>query len=388
MEEREIVVRDWTGPTPQAPACKASRGAIRAPIELRESVPPASATPASWEEAVKLRLDNASGDCYSPGDRPRANAGVDMHVNRIDVGGCCCAFWHVDARSLRPANATPPACSQVFAKSRAAAVRPAARDCDYVLALSGHVNPRLMGSLPCVFGTLEKNVLGPRVCVVVVAAVDSGVAAGLADFLDSKPYVVDWALEHVDPETRDKINGYVEDCNRGAIDRYWRELEARHQGHAHRDKAHTSTVAMFRKVWLAHAMARGLPGPGPKLIARGRIDGSFTDRLDWEAVLRRTDGKRILAYDAAPQLFSQRTQGVPDRKSCIIDDQFAVGPPELMDGYASVFPDFEDFARTLLITRMDQVGHANERILVQHLHYRGVEWARASTVQRIHSFRC
>ena len=154
------------------------------------------------------------------------------------------------------------------------------------------------------------------------------------------------------------------------------------------DKAHTSTVAMFRKVWLAHAMARGLPGPGPKLIARGRIDGSFTGRLDWEAVLRRTDGKRILAYDATPGLFSQRTQGVPDRKSCTIDDQFAVGPPELMDGYASVFPDFEDFARTLLITRMDQVGHANERILVQHLRYRGVEWARASTVQRIHLLRC
>jgi|TARA_B110001469_G_scaffold123822_1_gene136432 hypothetical protein len=67
-----------------------------------------------------------------------------------------------------------------------------------------------------------------------------------------------------------------------------------------------------------------------------------------------------------------------------MNDQFAVGPPQLVGAYASVFPDYFDFRRVIPLGRNDLVGHTNERILVSHLHYRGAGAAFASFPLKAH----
>ena len=67
-----------------------------------------------------------------------------------------------------------------------------------------------------------------------------------------------------------------------------------------------------------------------------------------------------------------------------MNDQFAVGPPQLVGAYASVFPDYFDFRRVIPLGRNDMVGHTNERILVSHLHYRGAGAAFGSFPLKAH----
>jgi hypothetical protein len=67
---------------------------------------------------------------------------------------------------------------------------------------------------------------------------------------------------------------------------------------------------------------------------------------------------------------------LPTHVRCSAGDQFAIGPAELMDRYAALYPDFADMRRTALMHRPDMVagGMANERLLALHLHYRNITW--------------
>lgn len=106
---------------------------------------------------------------------------------------------------------------------------------------------------------------------------------------------------------------------------------------------------------------------------RGRVDHVFLEPFDWPSLLAQTgSAERIVTLSHDDNLYRARLGGVPPELSCIVDDQAAVGPPSLMDGYASVFPDFALLAPLLNLGRSDTHGHTSERILRTHLAYRRV----------------
>ena len=72
-------------------------------------------------------------------------------------------------------------------------------------------------------------------------------------------------------------------------------------------------------------------------------------------------------------LYAQRSKGYPPKDRCVLDDQFAIGGAESMAAYSSLFPDFREFFPYIPFYREGMNGHTNERLLVAHLHYRGVE---------------
>jgi hypothetical protein len=129
---------------------------------------------------------------------------------------------------------------------------------------------------------------------------------------------------------------------------------------------------MYRRIWLAHRLAREA-APNAVLEARGRVDHVIASPFDWAKIRKVTDDGKV-AIGAIVRLYGMRRDGVPAPYRCIVDDQFAVGPPSGMDGYASVFPDFHDLPRFMLAHRNDNTNHNNERVLTTHLHYRGVRW--------------
>jgi hypothetical protein len=74
----------------------------------------------------------------------------------------------------------------------------------------------------------------------------------------------------------------------------------------------------------------------------------------------------LLLVGAAAPLHEKRIAGVPLGLRCAVDDQFALGSPNVMDAYASLFPDLtDDFTRLLLMHRNDANGHTNERVMVR-----------------------
>jgi hypothetical protein len=74
----------------------------------------------------------------------------------------------------------------------------------------------------------------------------------------------------------------------------------------------------------------------------------------------------LLLVGAAAPLHEKRIAGVPLGLRCAVDDQFALGSPDVMDAYASLFPDLtDDFTRLLLVHRNDANGHTNERVMVR-----------------------
>lgn len=191
--------------------------------------------------------------------------------------------------------------------------------------------------------------------------------AGAAD-------VADYVLERDDASTNDQIAVAVRECTGGAFDQYWEELGQRHNGN-YLDGARFSSLRMYRKIWLAHTLVHAIEAEhhALELVMRGRVDDNFVQSFDWPSLLARTNGaSRIVALSHSDELYWSRSGGVPSQLTCIIDDQAAVGPPHLMDGYASVYHDMARLAPLLNLGRVDQTGHGNERILRAHLAYRNV----------------
>ena len=140
-----------------------------------------------------------------------------------------------------------------------------------------------------------------------------------------------------------------------------------------RDLAIASHVQMNRHIWLAHTLARRA-APSLEYIIRTRADNAYHHQVTewWKHVEAAAHRGAIVTGAAKISLYQGRRTGVPEPARCITDDQFAAGPAELMDRYASVFPDFASQLHLLPWYRNDFRGHTNERILAAHLHYRGV----------------
>lgn len=135
-------------------------------------------------------------------------------------------------------------------------------------------------------------------------------------------------------------------------------------------------------MWLAHRLVREFEyhstlSTAIKYIVRCRMDHSFNKiGPSWVTELDRNslptlNSPRgyITVYDYAPEV-----QNVPFNRRCMVNDQFAAGPSDLMDDYASTFPDFWDFARTINLFRSDFNGNTNEALLTAHFHYRSAQF--------------
>ena len=83
---------------------------------------------------------------------------------------------------------------------------------------------------------------------------------------------------------------------------------------------------------------------------------------------------KLVTSSATKGIYLGRKKGVPESVRCVTDDQFAVGRVEQMDGFSSLFPDFNDYIRLSPWWRSDAGSHPNERGLTAHMHYRGVQF--------------
>jgi len=134
-----------------------------------------------------------------------------------------------------------------------------------------------------------------------------------------------------------------------------------------------STGPMYRHLFLAHDMVRTTEHDmkcSYKYVFRVRPDVGGNP-FDWNPLLETLKQGKLLV-GAKTGLLDKRRHGVSHRHRCVVDDQFAIGTPEQMYAYSSVYPDFSDFAKYLPLYRADFGGHTNERIMTAHLHYRGL----------------
>lgn len=119
-----------------------------------------------------------------------------------------------------------------------------------------------------------------------------------------------------------------------------------------------------------------------KYVARARFDYSFEDTRPWmAAALVRAKAGVITTHTVNPE---HPMGALPSRNRCVANDQFAFGPASSMDGYASLFPDFQDFVRSTLLFRFDGIGKTNEQLLAQHMHYRGVQFEEKVLTMKLH----
>ena len=194
--------------------------------------------------------------------------------------------------------------------------------------------------------------------------------------------MVAYELELNDQRTRKAIFNATSRCTKSGymIGTLFAAIAKRAAANKFQDKARYSFSSMFRHVWLVHRMARTYEsrrGTPFRFILRARLDHTYAAPLDWPLIERQAapsplvpTGRLLFGQPIKSYRLASR-DGVPHRYRCVMSDQFAVGPPALMDAYASVFPDYADFRRLVPLGRNDFVGHTNERVLVAHLHYRG-----------------
>ena len=154
-----------------------------------------------------------------------------------------------------------------------------------------------------------------------------------------------------------------------------------------RDGAISSHLQMNRHIWLAHILARRA-SPSLQYVTRTRVDNAHhVPAIDWWPKVEAAASRgAIVTGSAAAWLCAGRRSGVPEAARCMTDDQFAAGPVDLMDGYASLFPDFATGVHLMPWYRPDFRGHTNERSLAAHLHYRNVPFEEQYIGHAIHSF--
>lgn len=386
----------WPAPQPSIPACKAQRETRT----IVAHVPPKA--PLSWAEALQTQLDRDAGDCYSAEDRPRNLSKNHFGERRVYEASCCCSYWdetrtEPSVRSLMQLPGSTkthePGCVRSFpmavSKPVSAQTSPPRR-CDIAVTVSGGIGWRTNG-FACSMDSLARNVLQSQqqACVFVHAGLmrattlklANQVASSVVDTLARHPSVVGYEIEANDMRTRKSIFNATEHCTRSGqiIGTLFGAIGSRHK--KFQDKARYSFASMFRHIWLAYRMAHEhelLSGSRFRFIIRSRVDHTYSAGFDWPLVERLAApspgaplGRLLIGQPHHYHKLASR-DGVPHRHRCVMNDQFAVGPPALMDAYASLYPDFSDFRRLVPLGRNDLVGHTNERILVSHLHYRGV----------------
>tara|TARA_B110001452_G_scaffold264770_1_gene268309 strand:+ start:1 stop:1299 length:1299 start_codon:yes stop_codon:yes gene_type:complete len=391
----------WAGEAPSGPTCRvrpSKRGASfeeactgeQCEITVTKYVPPAGMTPKSWAQATSLPVDTLAGDCYADTDDGRPTDS-EPAAGRNDAGTCCCAYWEAEPATSLRAEAMHPACSRSFPQAQFSGKRGNTSECGTVLSLSGFVDAELAGKLACVLDGFEENLMKDEdVCAVAFLTVEPSVLESVRATLAARSFVADVVLEAADEATDRQVADAGKECAGDSWDEYWDELSARHGGVlAHRSKVQRSMQPQWRKIWMAHTLARAVPGV--QYVARSRIDLLFHKPFDWvQARAAMGNGSSIAVAAAKGSLWEKRRMGVPEELRCHVDDQFAVGPVALMDGYASLYPDLLDFRRTLLLTRNDGgQRHTSERMLATHLHYRGVPFREiSSVVARRHAHGC
>lgn len=392
----------WVGDVPMGPACRvrpSKHGASfeeacageQCEITVSKYVPPAGKTPTSWTQATSLPIDTLAGDCYAATDDAGRPTDSEPAAGRNDEGTCCCAYWEAEPATSLRAEATKPACSRSFPRTRFSGQRGNTTECATVLALSGFVDGEMASKLECVLDGYEQHVVRDEdVCAVAYLTVEPSAVESVRETLAARRFVADVVLEAADEATDKQVADAGRECAGDTIAEYWDELSARHGGVlAHRSKVQPSMQPQWRKIWMAHTLARAVPGV--QYVARSRIDLLFREPFDWDqARTAMGNGSSIAVAAAKGSLWEKRRMGVPEELRCHVDDQFAVGPAGLMDGYASLYPDLLDFRRTLLLTRNDGgQRHTSERMLATHLHYRGVPFREiSSVVARRHAHGC
>jgi len=174
------------------------------------------------------------------------------------------------------------------------------------------------------------------------------------------------------PHKEAAVQAAIRECTGGYSERLSSLLRSTH---ATFDRALRSQLPMFRHIWLAHRLARRAAN-GLQYVVRARIDLDFMYGVDhwWTHVVAAAARGAIMTGSATAEKYEGRRTGVPEKVRCMTDDTFAAGPTALMDGYASVFPDYAAYLRVAPWWRIDFGGHFNERTLTSHLHYRGVRF--------------
>ena len=372
------------------PACRVelaahtcTTGEHRCELKRVSQFVPQSFAPRSWAEAQRLPWlrEMAYDDCPGGSSPPT----------------CCCAFWNVEPARQHVLN-TPPACKAAFLWKRAARndeapasstldahVGPA--PCRFVVAISGNVSSQVAPRLACALRRVQRAFeLNARngTCGVGFFSVAAEHAKHVERELRNASWLVDYQLEIDDHATRERINRAEEGCA-GHKDLTVASVRAVFSKRTWA-RSHSATKPrrlfgiaslrdMHRKVWLAHLMARKLAAA--ELIVRARVDGHWDSpsgrAFQWHQALR--DLRAPAGMSPGLNVHVRASGWKYDLSlwgavACAVNDQFAVGTPEAMDGYSSLYPDWGDSVRTLLLHR--RVDGSNEYPLRWHLHYRGV----------------
>ena len=256
---------------PAAPACRVND----ATNTYETFYPPPSATPKTWEEAKAVAVLPDTGDCYARSDyvtRPgSATYWETGSATRLNGGACCCAYWdanslggpkvnnaskllqlsssYSDASPSSGAESQPklsPFCVASYpaaakpvvspsSKKESALAGPSSPPVRVVVALSGMVHSA--AELQCALNTMQATpgfLTRPGgVAIVVHASVpSSSLSAAVQTLLDTAPVskiVQRYELETTDPKTLSLVQRAMRQCGNGALDRFVRELKARHQ---------------------------------------------------------------------------------------------------------------------------------------------------------------
>ena len=221
----------------------------------------------------------------------------------------------------------------------------------------------------CIFGHIEIN------------SESTHSAEHMRQLVASYPSIASIELEFFTPS----VQASIHECTGGMdsqIDTFMR------MNHQVRDDGLKSHIHMNRHIWLAHTLAREA-APRLEYVIRTRPDNAYGIKAPewWPTIVQAAERGAIVTSAASPALQEQRRNGVPEKVRCMTDDQMAAGPTKMMDGYASIFPDFRHYLHTLPWFRVDFGGHINERMLAAHLHYRDVSFEEHRLGHEIHAAR-
>jgi len=257
--------------------------------------------------------------------------------------------------------------------------------CKVAVALSGEVSWSLPDNLENLAHFVVSAARRPG-CLFVhgYANRDDGWIATLRSMAQRVPGVRGVAIEG--RSSRHGVASLIADCTRSSFVHLADELRRRNGGRRSRLGSMIYSAPMFRNIWLSVFMARHA-APHAEFIVRARVDHRLKMPLDWAAVAAASARGRM-CVGLRRQHYATQVGGVPVAVRCVADDQFAVGPPALIELYARVFADFWRLLLLLPLWRIDMIGHTNERIVAAQLRFRRVPYEFLPIDGGIYHHRC